>query len=701
MISWIERQKKRGVAQACNALLMALILLVVSLAPTLGQAVVLTELTSAALPGDEVELQLGFDSTPPQVTGYTIEKPARIALDLHGSVSQLTSKYHNINTGDVRTVTVVETKDRTRMIINLSSLSAYSTRVEGNSIYVRIGNTQHGTPVVTPQARAAINTVKQPPSIVEIDFKRGSLGEGQVVVKLSNASIPVDVRQESGLIIAEFIGAKLPEKLRRRLDVTDFGTPITQLDVTTEGSNAVFIINPVGDYEYLAYQADNEFTINVKPLTPIEIKKKREDEFSFTGEKLSLNFQDIEVRSVLQLIADFTELNLVASDTVGGRITLRLQNVPWDQALDLILKTKGLDKRKIGNVMLIAPADEIASRERLELESQAQIEALAPIYSDFIEVNYAKASVLMGVIKSAKGLLSARGSVTIDDRTNTIIINDTKEKLGEIHDVITRLDTPIKQVLIEARIVSASSNFANQVGVKWGGLDLDVGTSTVKAFSGNLENVRDANVNAVNGDAIVINNPGDLMVDLGVSAEGASSFAVGFTSLGLSFLELELSALQSDGNGEIIATPKVLTADQQKAKIASGTQIPYREASSSGAATVAFVSAELSLDVTPHITPDGNIIMDLSITKNSVGAIFAGVPSIDTNSIDTSILVGDGQTAVLGGVFESSSVQSVDKTPFFGDLPVIGRLFRRDIESENKNELLIFITPKIVKDTYQ
>jgi type IV pilus assembly protein PilQ len=687
-----------------------------------ASAAALNNLHFASLPGGQVEITLAFDSAPPQTKGYTIESPARIVLDLLGANSKLDNKYHNLGVGNARSVTVMETTDRTRLIINLTELVGYTTEAVGNNLILIVGRSEQeqvmsqdvsssrGTTMVGIDAAEA---AAQGSIIQEIDFRRGVDGDGQLIVELSDPNVSVDMSEESGKIVVSFMGVGLPEELRRRLDVIDFATPVQTIDALTEEGNAVMHIKPTGYYEYLAYQADQTFTISVKPVTEEELEERNKDNFLFTGEKLSLNFQDIEVRSVLQLIADFTGLNLVASDTVAGRITLRLKNVPWDQALDLILKTKGLDKRKVGNVMLVAPADEIAARERLELETSKQVEELAPIRTDFIQVNYAKASDIAGLISGADGagMLSTRGSVTVDGRTNTILIQDTAAKIEDVRRLLSRLDVPVKQVLIEARVVVANTNFDKELGVRWGGsgYNLDQGAVDVdgdgaadyidanRFYGGSITTIFDRTEAFSDANAAAITRPEELVVDLGVNNAQATSFAIGFFTESTGLLELELSALEADGQADIVATPKVLTADQQAARIASGTEVPYQEASSSGATSVSFKEAVLSLDVTPQITPDGRVIMELEVSQDTVGQIFNNVPSIDTNSIETSVLVNDGETVVLGGVFRNESINSIVKTPFFGDLPIVGRLFKKTVKSDQKQELLVFITPKIVK----
>jgi len=674
------------------------------------------------LPGDEIEVKLAFDDAPPQLQSYQIEKPARLVFDLPNTKNGLNSRYLSLGNGNARSLTVVDNQERTRVVVNLGELTNYATRIEGNDLILKIGK-QDSSSVIsqsTPVAEKVVASSKAKTSapkvlqVDDIDFHRGQQSDGQIDIQLSQASIPVDVQQQGNKIIARFIGAKLPEKLRRRLDVNDFATPVKTIDAYNEGNNGVIVIQPQGEFEYLAYQADNNMTISVKPILPDSPKKRKE--FVYTGEKLSLNFQDIEVRSVLQLIADFTSLNLVASDTVSGRITLRLQNVPWDQALELILKTKGLDKRTAGNVMLVAPADEIAARERLELEAANQNEQLAPLRSEYIQISYAKAADLQKMITSgvntsnnisnvaSNSLLSPRGSVSIDIRTNTLIIQDIPKKIEEIRDLVARLDVPVKQVMIEARIVTASSDFVKELGVKWGVAHDNIGSNKrimVGASRTTLDDIRQAELDTTTGvRSYEITSPADLAVDLGIDKVGTSSLAVGIMNADNVVLDLELSALQSDGHGEVVASPKVLTADKQKAMIASGTQIPYGETTSSGAAAVKFINAELRLEVIPSITPDGRVNMDLAINKDSPGAVLSnGALTINSNRIATSVLVDDGQTVVLGGVFTTDMLKGITKTPLLGDIPFLGRLFKQDVTRNEKKELLIFVTPRLLNDT--
>ncbi len=675
---------------------------------TISVAATLKSIEANALSGDSMEVRLQFEGGVPESKGYSIEQPARIALDLLGPDTDVAGKRQNLGTGNARSVTIVEAKDRTRLIFNLDSLTAYTTRVDGDSLVVVLGGQQSEEGNVSVAAGES--------AVKGVDFRRGEEGEGRVIINLSKPSIPVDVQEEGGRIVARFVGAGVPDELIRKLDVTDFATPVKMVDVKVADGSTIVEIEPTGVWEYLAYQADNQFSINVKPVTRAEAERKKKDAFEYTGEKLSLNFQDIEVRSVLQLIADFTGLNLVASDTVNGRITLRLQNVPWDQALELILKTKGLDKRQVGNVLLVAPADEIAAREQLELESQKKIEALAPLRTQYININYANASELKALISNAGGkgdaLVSERGSVVVDQRTNTLIVQDTAAKLQDIRELIQQLDIPVQQVLIEARVVVATNDLSDEFGVRWGGIGYDnnsiIEDGRSSVFSGRIQSLRDLHgtnlETTIEDDGTVEqefvipedDNTDDLLVDLGVESASASRFAVGFTSLASGLIELELSALEAEGHGELVATPKVLTADQQPAVIASGQQVPFETATNAGATAIDFVEAELRLEVTPHITPDGNIIMTLKVNNDSFSA--DGSAAIDTNRVETSVLVNDGETVVLGGIFQQEKINSVIKTPFLGDLPWIGNLFKKTIKRDSKSELLIFITPRLMRD---
>jgi type IV pilus assembly protein PilQ len=667
----------------------------------LANAVTLEDVSFSSLSGDRLEVKLAFDGEPPEPTGYTIERPARIAVDLRDTRNGLGSRSIPLGSGNAQSMTVVETKDRTRLIFNLVELVPYDTVRSGNSLVMTLGGdtaeTETSVTASTASTSTAASSSSRADTLAGVDFRRGKNGEGRVVVDLGSESTPVDLSELGGKIRLTMSGVSVPENLRRRLDVTDFATPVNRIDTFVQDGNAIVEIRPEGNYDYIAYQSGNEFTVSVEKLTEQEAEARREEKFPYTGEKLSLNFQDIEVRSVLQLIADFTGLNLVASDTVGGSITLRLQNVPWDQALDLILKTKGLDKRQIGNVLLVAPADEIAAREKLELETTKQIAELAPVRLDIIQVNYAKAADVVALIEADKELISDRGFVSSDVRTNTISVRETTEKLEEIRRLVTTWDVPVRQVSIEARIVRAQTNVAENLGIRWGGAAYNVSGDNVFSVGGSQQTVSEARDAAGNGNTTAITFPGALAVDLGVTGEGASSFALGWGSDDF-LVDLELSALESDGQAEVVSQPRVVTADRQTASIKSGEEIPYQEASSSGATSVSFKEAVLSLEVTPQITPDDKIIMDLVVNQDSRGEVTAGIPSINTNEVTTQVLVGNGETVVLGGIFQSEVATQTTKTPFLGDIPYLGRLFKRTEHVDERSELLIFITPKILKN---
>src|SRR5690554_1246896 len=665
---------------------------------SLAGAVTLEDVSFSSLPGERLEVTMKFDGTPPEPKGYTIERPARIAVDLADTTSGLSQRSIPLGSGNAQSLTVVETKDRTRLIFNLVELVPHSTVRNNNSLVMTIGGDSGQAVSGTRSApvAAASTSAASSNALAGVDFRRGKAGEGRVIVDLGSSSATVNLTELGGRIRLTMPDRDVPSNLRRRLDVTDFATPVSRVDTYVEDGNAVVEIRPEGDYDYIAYQSGREFTVSVEALTAEEVETRREEKFPYTGEKLSLNFQDIEVRSVLQLIADFTGLNLVASDTVGGSITLRLQNVPWDQALDLILKTKGLDKRQIGNVLLVAPAEEIAAREKLELETTKQIAELAPVRLDIIQVNYAKASDVVSLIQADEELISSRGFVSSDARTNTITIRETADKLEEIRRLVTTWDVPVRQVSIEARIVRAQTSVAEDIGVRWGGAAYNVDGDDVVTIGGSLGTLQEAR-DAASGGSNTISFPGALGVDLGVSGEGASSFAIGWGSDDF-LVDLELSALESDGRAEVASQPRIVTADRQTASIKSGEEIPYQEASSSGATSVSFKEAALSLEVTPQITPDDKIIMDLVVNQDSRGEVTAGIPSINTNEVMTQVLVANGETVVLGGIFQSEVATQTTKTPFLGDIPYLGRLFKRTEHINERSELLIFITPKIIKN---
>ncbi|WP_313129194.1 type IV pilus secretin PilQ [Stutzerimonas nitrititolerans] len=669
----------------------------------------LNALDVASLPGDRVELKLAFDEPVAAPRGYTLDQPARIALDLPGVSSKLDSKNRELGVGNARSVTVVEAQGRTRLIVNLTTLVPYSTRVDGNNLFVVLGESGAAAPAaVAPVAAPVVQPTPaavQSRSISNIDFRRGDDGAGNVVISLSDPSISPNIEEQGGKIRVTFAKTQLPEALRVRLDVQDFATPVKFVDATSQGGAASIAIEPTGRYDYLAYQTDDKLTISIKPLTADEAEKRNAEHFAYSGEKLSLNFQDIDVRSVLQLIADFTDLNLVASDTVQGNITLRLQNVPWDQALALVLKTKGLDKRQVGNVLLVAPADEIAARERQELESQRQIAELAPLRREVVQVNYAKAADIARLFQSVTSNGAStedRGSIAVDDRTNNIIAYQTQERLDELRRIVAQLDIPVRQVMIEARIVEANVDYDKALGVRWGGSYVnDQWSAYGKDGTRSVDDdgfVRLPGTDTVGGFKLDEGVAPVPFVDMGVLGS-TSGVGIGFISDHV-MLDLQLSAMEKTGNGEVVSQPKVMTADKETAKILKGTEVPYQEASSSGATSTSFKEAALSLEVTPQITPDNRIIMEVKVTKDAPDFRNAmnGVPPIDKNEVNAKILVSDGETVVIGGVFSNSQSKSVDKVPFLGDLPFLGRLFRRDVVTDAKSELLVFLTPRILNN---
>jgi type IV pilus assembly protein PilQ len=645
----------------------------------------------AELPGNKTQITLTLSKPAPAPLSFTIDNPARIALDFPDTSNGLDQRSQNIGIGMTESLTAVEAQGRTRVVVNLVDMVPYEAHTEGNQVILVVQNAGSGQSEAAAIASRASGSDGD--TINNIDFRRGEDGQGRVIVSLSDPSIPVDMQQQGGKVIVDFYRAHLPEELERRLDVLDFATPVKTIDTYTRGNNVHMVITPMGDYDYLAYQSNNQFTIEVKALTKAEVEASKKDELGYSGERLSLNFQDIEVRSVLQLIADFTGINVVVSDTVRGSLTLRLKNVPWDQALDIILKTKGLAMRQTGNVMLVAPSEEIAAREKLELESQKQIEELEPLYSEFIQVNYAKASDLAGLLKSSETtLMSDRGMVTTDERTNTLLVQDTAAKLVEVRQLVATLDVPVRQVLIESRIVIASNDFSRDLGVKFGlSKKTEFNDDHIVAAGGTLISITGNNVIDPGF------SPDGLLVDLPVIG-ATSSIGLAVGRIGSHMLNLELTAMEAEGQGEVISSPRVLTSNQKTAFIQSGVEIPYQEATSSGATSVSFKDAVLELKVTPQITPDDRIIMDLDVKKDSVGEVYLGVPSIDTNEVSTQVLVDNGETLVLGGIYEQEKIREIDRVPFFGELPLVSWMFKNTSITDDKAELLIFVTPKIVKE---
>lgn len=673
-----------------------------------AEAAVIEDIAFTSQPGARLEVQLTFDEPPAAgLESYTIEEPARIVVDLPQTRSALQEKRFPLSQPNATSVMVLESGDRTRLIVNLVELVPFESQISGRRLILRVGRDSREVATgatTTDVLRTDANRVERVVSeITDLTFQRSPDGEGLLVLTLTNPAVDASIFSEGGKITLQFTNTNIRETLIRRFDVTDFATPVQKVEVTTTERGTRLQLLADGRFDYLAYQTGNEYVLAVAPMT-VEEKRERLNEFDYVGDRISLNFQDIEVRSVLQLIADFTELNLVASDSVTGNITLRLQSVPWDQALDLVLKTRGLDSRKIGNVLMVAPAQEIAERERLEIEANKQLAELAPLQSEFIRIRYAKAVEVVTLFEAGSeeggSLISERGSVVVDDRTNSIVVTDTAAKLAEIRDLIEKVDIPIRQVMIEARIVIASSNIDQQLGIRWGGGYLNVDGDKFTSIAGDAASVTSLNNQMISGGSPV-QMPTAPLVDLGVSG-GTSGFAVGFTSSDL-FLTAELSALEASGEGEVVSQPKVITGDKQKASIKSGTEIPYQEGAASGATTTAFKEAVLKLDVTPNITPDDRILLDLVINQDSVGELVPSgngglIPTIDTTELTTQVLVGNGETVVLGGVFKNEELVKVEKVPLLGDIPYLGNLFKSKANTQQKTETLIFITPRILSE---
>jgi len=676
----------------------------------------LQDIQVQSLPGQQVELRLILSGPAPEPLSFTIDNPARIALDLPDTALGLSSRRRDVDLRMLDTVLTAEANGRTRVVLNLDSMVPYETRVSGNTVILTLGEggdmvaeTTTFTGTTATSASAPIG----PRAIENVDFRRTREGGGRIIIDLTDPSTPVDIRQEGGRVVAVFKATDLPSELIRRLDVQDFATPVTTIDAVRVNDDARVLISADGDYEQLAYQSDNVFTIEINPVAEEEEQAASlfAEDKEYEGERVTLNFQDIETRAVLQLLAEISGRNIVVSDTVQGNVTLRLNSVPWDQALDIVLTTKGLDMRQNGNVIIVAPAEEIAAREKADLESRQAIQELEPLFSEFLQVNYAKASDLAALIKEGENsLLSERGSVGIDERTNTLLVQDTVERLRDVRRLVQTLDIPVRQVLIESRIVVVNDDFSRELGVRLGltavqenssdGLFSVTGTSagsdviTASALD-NLANTGQP----FPVEAPAINNRYNVNLPV---ANPAGQIALAILDSDY-IVDLELSALQAEGRGEIVSTPRVITANQKEALIEQGVEIPFQESASSGATTTQFKKAVLSLTVTPQITPDDNIIMDLQVNSDSVGELVASatggfVPSIDTREIRTQVLVRDGQTVVLGGIYETERREVSNKVPLLGDIPGVGALFRSTQNVANKSELLIFVTPKILEE---
>ncbi len=692
-------------------------------------------ITSSQQSGTEVlrvELAEALTAVP---NGFAVQAPARIAIDLPGVTNGLGRSTVEINQGNLRSVSVAQAGDRSRLVLNLKAASGYRALLQGKTLLLILENpgspmalAPAAAPGTTPAAPAAQavqfaapqNTTSQ--TLRDIDFRRGADGAGRVIVSLPSTQVGVDIRQQGQQLVVEFLRSTLPEQLRRRLDVTDFGTPVKSVATFQSGDRVRMVVEPTGAWEHSAYQSDNQFVLEVRPVK-VDPNKLVAGQ-GFQGEKLSLNFQNIEVRALLQVIADFTNFNVVTSDTVTGTSTLRLKDVPWDQALDVILQSKGLGVRKNGNVLWIAPKDELAAKEQVELESKKKVADLEPTRTQSFQLNYSKAETLTksllgtGTGSSTTGgsgnvsnrMLSARGSVIFEARTNQLFVTDIPSKLEEVQALIAKIDIPVRQVLIEARIVEADDSFGRSLGVKLGGSDLrgvrggtpgyGIGGGNAVTVGGNYNAIgaqtQQVGATSTYADTQFVNMAANA---LGNSTAVPATFALSlFGAAANRFLNLEISALEAEGKGNVVSSPRVITADQTKARIEQGEEIPYQQSTSSGATSVSFKKASLSLEVTPQITPEGNVILDLEVNKDSRGSLTAAGPAINTKQIKTQVLVENGGTVVIGGIFTQDERNDVSKVPLLGDLPILGYLFQTRTKSITKTELLVFITPKIVAD---
>ncbi len=702
------------------ALLQAAFLIFAGVTATAQEGNRLQDIQVEILPGQRIELRLIMSDTAPEPLAFTIEDPARIAIDLPDTALGLSSRRRDVNLGPLDTVLMAEANGRTRVVLNLDSMVAYDTRRSGNILIITLGagdDYSAGSTQFAGTAPAAATSAYAAPgdrAITSIDFRRTRDGGGRIVVNLTDPSTPVDIQQEGGRVVAVFKETSLPAELMRRLDVMDFATPVTTVDALRTNLDVRIVISADGSYEQLAYQSDNEFTIEINPVVAADVVESGlySETKEYEGQRLTLNFQDIETRAVLQLLAETSGKNIVVSDTVQGNVTLRLRNVPWDQALDIVMTTKGLDMRQNGNVIIVAPAEEIAARETADLTARQAIDELEPLYSEFLQVNYAKAADLATLLSGdGDSMVSDRGNIAVDERTNTLLVRDTAERLINIRRLVRTLDVPIKQVLIETRIVIVNDDFSRDLGVRLGVTAYEPNsTDGVTVISGSGIGT-DTMINSVISNlgtsgtifpvqVPLLTNRYNVSVPI-QNAAGRFSLAV----LGSDYLvDLELSALEAEGRGEIVSTPRIITANQKEATIEQGVEIPFQQSSSSGATTISFKKAVLSLTVTPQITPDNKIIMDLKVHKDSVGEIISTgglggtVPSIDTRNIETQVLVADGQTVVLGGIYETERRETITKVPFLGDLPFAGFLFRSTKRVDEKAELLIFVTPRILDE---
>jgi type IV pilus assembly protein PilQ len=713
----MKNSKEKRIMMKWRAWGITLVLAIGAPAAALAQGVI-QAITSSQQSGSEVvriELSEALTAVP---AGFAIQTPPRIAIDLPGVTSALGRASVDINQGNLRSVNVAQAGDRTRLVLNLKQAATYRAQLEGKVLLVIVdsGNLSTATVAAAPVGNAPVgaapaanfappqNREQQP--LREIDFRRGADGSGRVIVSLPSNQVGVDIRQQGTGLVVEFLRTAVPDSLRRRLDVTDFGTPIQSVTTTQNGENVRMLVEPRGNWEHSAYQSDNQFVLEVRPVR-LDANKLTQGQ-GYQGEKLSLNFQNIEVRSLLQVIADFTNFNVVTSDSVNGNLTLRLKDVPWDQALDIILQAKGLGLRKSGNVIWIAPKDELSIKEQAELEANKKKTELEPLRTQSFQLNYAKASDIMTQISANQSLassgtggsgssrmLSSRGTINFDVRTNQVFVTDIPSKLEEVAAVIAKIDIPVRQVLIEARIVEATDTFGKSLGVKLHGAaqNLEGGVHGV-AVGANAGPAQGTSTGGVTSLRPFINLPA-----IGQGGYDPSTFAVSlFNASATRYLNLEISALEADGKGKVVSSPRIITADQVKAMISQGTKIPYQKSTSSGATAVDFVEATLKLEVTPQITPEGNVILDVQVNKDSLGSLTALGREINVKQVKTQVLVENGGTVVIGGIFEQNEQVSETKVPWLGDLPVLGYLFKTVTRDSSRTELLVFLTPRVVSE---
>ena len=660
-----------------------------------GNAVVLT-----------IQLKTATTGIPPS---FSVANPARIAIDLPQTVNNLGRNVIELNQGDLRSINVVQAQGRARVVLNLRRAVTHAITVDGSTIQVALGAAADTTSFrsdaasAPPTSPAAVASATDGRALRGIDFRRGSEGEGRVVIDLSDPNTSVDIRQQGATVVVDFLNTALPEQLRRRLDVTDFGTPVALINTFTQGANTRMVIEPRGLWEQNAYQSDTRFVIEVKPVREDPTRLFQGTRAGYQGERLSLNFQNVDVRSLLQVIADFTNLNIITSDSVGGSITLRLKDVPWDQALDIILQTKGLDMRKNGNVLLIAPREELATKEKLEAEARNQLADLEPLRAETFQLNYTKVEQFVKLVTDDKQrILSKRGSAVTDPRTNQLFVQDTASKLDELRRLIAKVDVPVPQVLIEARVVEADERFTQALGARFGFVKANstsfLRTEGTRYTTGTGAAISPRNSFSLGTNTInnidAVNLPAASLSGFQPGAYGITLFNNSLTRL----LDLEVSALEQEGRGKIVSSPRVITADKIKAVIEQGTEIPYQTATSSGATSVQFRKAVLKLEVTPQITPEGAIFLDVRVNKDSRGVDTQAGPAIDTKNVQTQVLVENGGTVVLGGIYEQTERVTIIKVPLLGDIPVIGNLFRNRQRVNDRTELMIFITPRVVSE---